>query len=857
MSGSSSGHMPQIRGQDRPTFPLLCVFFAEFDNTVGPKIYCQAPEGFLSDELFDSISDFIITGPELCHKLVTLSAFDYVILGYPVSLSSNKYHRNQLLFNVGFVFPRDLSKWAREQERQKRGAGGGGGGSQHQQSPSHSSPQPSPTSPSSDSASTSNQLPNSASNFSSSSSPPHSLSSTPTSTLLRPYHPVLRKLARMIESLEMESEFLFRTESKTKLLHNLIQQIYTNLNNYGECSILVDASLAAATSGNNDHDASGASNGGIKMKTRGRRKNGQTRLLRRRMRLMSGTDEEDDEEEEMMMEEVEDESSSEEEDENDSPLSTGSSLTSPRSATSHNDPSSPTGMDTNGTPHASSSSTTTTTTGMNPDFESGIHKVHLKLYPLLSPPPKIIPGYLVPLRTKDLDELSKVEWDLTLRQVIPFLDGVNYVNKIATLSGIHLSLVSKCIRQLIYYEAVQLVDIFQYSNRYTSTELLGKSVADLPTMQQEERERSRKLRKDMRSYCRLDASSPKPPFYILMKLLTSFNQNVTIGEVFKSMPTWTSFPPPPPPPAPTPNTANTGTWSLESANINPRRLVQFAVVNGLIRRVYCYPVLTTLYAPTQAHINMSHSSSPTHPSSATRTFAATSSPSPSPPPPLVPLTALHPPSSYAYHSHSHSGIDLSYFGLIHGRQQRLEEMVARMATNANANMKSATKMPTTKNAGQVDPNSNHSSPTKIHASSNPATAQARSSRRSKNDSIGYDPSSHATNDRLRAPSSSSSPPVSTGAPGTLLSSLSSNTATSAATTGAMSMPAATTSVGGATTGLPSSASSSSSSMSLFRSMERYLDGCHHFDQLCCIFNRSQAVLEEEVRKSKRCVILTK
>jgi hypothetical protein len=30
---------------ERPSFPLLAILFAEFDNTVGPKITCQAPEG--------------------------------------------------------------------------------------------------------------------------------------------------------------------------------------------------------------------------------------------------------------------------------------------------------------------------------------------------------------------------------------------------------------------------------------------------------------------------------------------------------------------------------------------------------------------------------------------------------------------------------------------------------------------------------------------------------------------------------------------------------------------------------------------------------------------------------------------
>lgn len=53
--------------------PLLrAIWFAEFDNKVGPKITYQAPKAFLTPECFDEVSDFMITSPELCHKLITV-----------------------------------------------------------------------------------------------------------------------------------------------------------------------------------------------------------------------------------------------------------------------------------------------------------------------------------------------------------------------------------------------------------------------------------------------------------------------------------------------------------------------------------------------------------------------------------------------------------------------------------------------------------------------------------------------------------------------------------------------------------------------------------------------------------------
>ena len=50
------------------------VFYSEFDNVVGPKIVYQAPLGYLAADEFDSISDFVITKPQLCGRTVTMCA---------------------------------------------------------------------------------------------------------------------------------------------------------------------------------------------------------------------------------------------------------------------------------------------------------------------------------------------------------------------------------------------------------------------------------------------------------------------------------------------------------------------------------------------------------------------------------------------------------------------------------------------------------------------------------------------------------------------------------------------------------------------------------------------------------------
>ena len=54
---------------------------------------------------------------------------------------------------------------------------------------------------------------------------------------VKPYHPVLCKLASVIETLEVESEFLFREKDKATL-EGLLEDIYRELNTRGECSLV-------------------------------------------------------------------------------------------------------------------------------------------------------------------------------------------------------------------------------------------------------------------------------------------------------------------------------------------------------------------------------------------------------------------------------------------------------------------------------------------------------------------------------------------------------------------------------------------------------------------------------------------
>ncbi|KAH7640423.1 nitrogen permease regulator-like 2 [Dermatophagoides farinae] len=80
------------------------IIFCEFDVHLGPVLKHQYPENYVTKETFESLSVYLIPKPELYGKLITITAYGMKILGYPVSITDAKYQRNQLIFNLCFVF---------------------------------------------------------------------------------------------------------------------------------------------------------------------------------------------------------------------------------------------------------------------------------------------------------------------------------------------------------------------------------------------------------------------------------------------------------------------------------------------------------------------------------------------------------------------------------------------------------------------------------------------------------------------------------------------------------------------------------------------------------------------------------
>lgn len=89
--------------------PIRCIFLSEFHPVAGPKITCQVPHDYVSKEIFDAVSVYIIPKPQLQRSILTVNVLGYKITGFPVRIDNAKYARNAYYFNLCFV----CDAWAR------------------------------------------------------------------------------------------------------------------------------------------------------------------------------------------------------------------------------------------------------------------------------------------------------------------------------------------------------------------------------------------------------------------------------------------------------------------------------------------------------------------------------------------------------------------------------------------------------------------------------------------------------------------------------------------------------------------------------------------------------------------------
>jgi len=95
--------------------------------------------------------------------------------------------------------------------------------------------------------------------------------------------------------------------------------------------------------------------------------------------------------------------------------------------------------------------------------------LNLQLFKPPPPPTPPVPDYSVPLLLRPEWQLQMYDWDLTINWIVPHVDGVKNVEQIAHSSEVDMEMVRACLRVLRHHGVLAHVDVFRYSNVYECT----------------------------------------------------------------------------------------------------------------------------------------------------------------------------------------------------------------------------------------------------------------------------------------------------------------------------------------------------------------------------------------------------
>ncbi|SJX60317.1 related to NPR2-nitrogen permease regulator, partial [Sporisorium reilianum f. sp. reilianum] len=177
--------------------------------------------------------------------------------------------------------------------------------------------------------------------------------------------------------------------------------------------------------------------------------------------------------------------------------------------------------------------------------------INLKLFPVY-PNPTPINDWDVPVALLDLVSRVDGNWDLTLRRILPFIDGVNHVKRIAQLADADLGLTRACLEHLVYYGCLGVVDIFQYFNMYTLRPVIAKLAGD----------------EALGLECATYVTRPGyayPSYPEILRLYSLLRAGTTLHDWVEDN-------------------------DVDAKGIDVRRFVSFGVIQGFLRRVHRYPI---------------------------------------------------------------------------------------------------------------------------------------------------------------------------------------------------------------------------------------------------------------------------
>lgn len=138
--------------------------------------------------------------------------------------------------------------------------------------------------------------------------------------------------------------------------------------------------------------------------------------------------------------------------------------------------------------------------------------------------------------------------DLTLRQILPHINGRSHVARIAALADVDVKLVKACLQNLRFFKAVEMVPAFLYSASYACQSLVQSLFSDSV----------------LHDLCA--AEFPQIPVADIHRLFSALGPGTRVRDLVHRFP------------------------QVHSGAVDISRVIHFGLRHGLIRRVNLYPV---------------------------------------------------------------------------------------------------------------------------------------------------------------------------------------------------------------------------------------------------------------------------
>jgi hypothetical protein len=184
----------------------------------------------------------------------------------------------------------------------------------------------------------------------------------------------------------------------------------------------------------------------------------------------------------------------------------------------------------------------------------------------------------VPLLIRDLPDPSTWTWDLTLRRIHPYMDGVNHIQRISELADVELRLIKRAVREMIHHGRVILLDIFHYQAVYAGASGLVEFIKDVDVQDEccayvalpQPPPSSTNSNKAPTSAPAVPSAPPPPTRQFVIELYSALQPGVSVADFCLAH-----------------HDGNPSKVPL-SALLDVRRLITFGVIKGILRRQQKY-----------------------------------------------------------------------------------------------------------------------------------------------------------------------------------------------------------------------------------------------------------------------------